>query len=371
VDLLRAEIDAHGPITFARFMRRALYEPGLGYYAVSRTRPTRDGDFLTAPELHSIFGRAVAAQVGEMWQRLGKPADFVVREYGAGRGALAGALPHRFRFEPVEAGDERPSQPMVGVILANEFLDALPVHRVIVEGGQLRELYVGWAEGRFTQSAGELSDVRLAGWFGDRQIVLAEGQIAEVNLKMVDWLAEVSALLERGYVLVFDYGLPATELYGPERLTGTLRAFRSHHVSSDALGGVGRQDLTAHVDLDALVDGAKAAGLDVIGRHRPSSWLATAWPSSSSKSVPMRARTGPGSSSCDRRSAGCSIRATSAVIRWLPLAGASSAIFRCAASTSSSPVADALRRGCAAAEHAAQEPAAAAGGAHADAVADN
>jgi SAM-dependent MidA family methyltransferase len=264
--LLRTDIDASGPITFARFMQRALYEPGLGYYAsASGTRPTREGDFLTAPELHPIFGRAVARQVEEMRHRLGEPADFTVREYGAGRGTLGVALSDTLAYEAVEFGNARPAEPMVGVVLANELLDALPVHRATVEGGRLREVFVGWSDGRFVGVVGEPSTPRLADWFDRRAIRLAEGQRAEVNLAMLDWLSEVGATLERGYVLLFDYGLPARELYGSQRLTGTVRAFRSHHVSSDILSGVGRQDLTAHVDLDALADGATAAGFTVAG----------------------------------------------------------------------------------------------------------
>jgi SAM-dependent MidA family methyltransferase len=273
VERLRAEIQAAGPITFARFMARALYEPGLGYYAASRLRPTREGDFLTAPELHPIFGRAVLTQVEQMWQRLGEPAAFAVREYGAGRGTLGEVFAGRFAYQPVEAADVRPQTPLVGVVLANEFLDALPVHRVAVVDGRLQEVMVGWSDGGFGEALAELSDVRLADWFERRGIRLAEGQRAEVNLAMLDWLAELGATLERGYALIFDYGLPAAELYGPTRLTGTLRAFRSHHVSSNLLGGVGRQDLTAHLDLDALEQGARAAGLALIGRTTQAEFL--------------------------------------------------------------------------------------------------
>ena len=247
--------------------------PGLGYYAVTHERPTRQGDFLTAPELHPIFGRAVARQVDDIWRRLGEPADFVVREYGAGRGTLGAAIAEQFQYEPVETGEARPAQPMVGVVVANEFLDALPVHRVTVQGGRLQEVFVGWSDGHFVDVLSEMSDARLAEWFERRSIKLVEGQRAEVNLAMLDWLAEVATTLVRGYVLIFDYGLPADELYGSQRLTGTLRAFRSHHVSSDVLGGVGRQDLTAHVDLDALADAAQAAGLQVIGRTTQAEFL--------------------------------------------------------------------------------------------------
>ena len=85
---IRDDIERDGPVTFARFMERALYHPVWGYYATDAARPTREGDFLTAPELHPIFGRTLAVQVEEMWQRLGRPGTFVIREFGAGSGAL-------------------------------------------------------------------------------------------------------------------------------------------------------------------------------------------------------------------------------------------------------------------------------------------
>jgi SAM-dependent MidA family methyltransferase len=253
-------------------MQRALYEPGLGYYAVSDFRPTRAGDFLTAPELHPIFGTAVAAQLEEMWQRLEVPASFTVREYGAGRGTLGAAVPGHLRYEPIEAADSVAPGPITGCVLANEFLDALPVHRVIGAGDRLHELYVGWQDG-FVDVVGEISDPALERWFADAGIELADGQRAEVNLAMLDWLSGLPAQLERGYVLVIDYGLPAAELYGPARATGTLRAFRGQHVSSGVLAGVGHQDLTATVDLDALERGATAAGLEVIGRTTQAEFL--------------------------------------------------------------------------------------------------
>jgi SAM-dependent MidA family methyltransferase len=281
---LRSDIERSGPITFARFMQRALYERGLGYYSVNRERPTRGGDFLTAPELHPLFGYTVARQIDEMWRRLGEPAEFTLREYGAGRGALGQAihdglvrdgspLADVLRYEPIDVGDSAAAEPLVGCVLANEFIDALPVHRVCVQDGELREVHVGWRDGRFVDELGDVSDSRIADWFAGRQITLAEGQRAEVNLAMFDWLAAAGSQLERGYVLVFDYGAPAIELYAESRRVGTLRAFRSHHVGGDMLAGVGHQDLTAHVDLDALEAGARAVGLDVIGRTTQAEFL--------------------------------------------------------------------------------------------------
>jgi SAM-dependent MidA family methyltransferase len=273
VDRIRAEIEQHGPITFARFMHQALYEPGLGYYATSTERTTPAGDFLTAPELHPIFGRTLVRQLEEMWQRLGKPPDFVVREYGAGRGTLGQPLPAHMHYEPVEFADERPGEAVVGVVLANEFIDALPVHRLEMRAGRLRELYVGWSDGRFVEIAGEPSSPVVAEWLTHAGVEIEEGQRAEACPAMAEWLAEVARTLERGYVLIIDYAAEPADLYGPQRRKGSLRAFRAHHVGADVLGGVGRQDITATVDLGALRRHAEASGLAWLGRTTQAEFL--------------------------------------------------------------------------------------------------
>lgn len=304
VALLRDEIAEHGPITFARFMERALYEPDLGYYASNVERPTRAGDFLTAPELHPIFGHVLARQVDEIWRRLDRPRPFALREYGAGSRALFLAvldgllrihspLAESIIYQPIDkplqlatlaaaladAGQaerlELQAEPdrLVGCVVANEFLDALPVHRVARVGGNLHELYVDSQDGAFIERPGELSDDRLGSWFELAGVDFADGHQTEVNLAMLDWLAEVGRTLERGCVLVFDYGARAADLYGPERPRGTVRSFSAQHVSSDVLAGVGLRDLTAHVDLDALERGARAAGLEVLGAARQSEFL--------------------------------------------------------------------------------------------------
>ena len=288
IELIRDEIHRNGPITFARFMERALYEPGLGYYATSADRPTRKGDFLTSVEIHPIFSWAMARQIDEIWKRLGEPANFTLREYGAGKGALGRAiadglrrdtspLADILRYEPVEIEGRLPdaqmsAEPLVGCVIGNEFLDALPVHRVVQDAGRLRELYVDWAGDRFNEVAGDLSDPRLAERF-DGGPILHDGWRAEVNLGMADWLSDVAISLDRGFVLLIDYGLPQAALRSEARSTGTVRAFRGQHVSSNVLGGVGHQDLTAHVDLDALVDDAAAVGLDVLGVTKQAEFL--------------------------------------------------------------------------------------------------
>ena len=313
VDRIRAEIARDGPITFARFMTLALYEPGLGYYRSEVERPGRAGDFLTAPETHPIFGAAIARQLDEVHRRLGAPDRFVVREHGAGSGSLALAvleavagrgrlgrvagsppLARAIRYVPIEVSEHRRRQlierltaagfsealepdlpldvPEAGATVANELLDALPVHRVTVRGGRLRELFVDWA-GTFVDLEGDPSTPELEYRLAAERIVLPEGARAEICLELGGWFADVAGGLERGVVLVVDYGHPAAELYGPERANGTLRAYAGHRVHDDWTIAVGRQDLTAHVDFSAVQGAAVVAGLDPLGETTQAGFL--------------------------------------------------------------------------------------------------
>jgi SAM-dependent MidA family methyltransferase len=296
VDRIRAEITADGPITFARFMQRALYEPGLGYYRRASGGPGREGDFLTAPEMHPIFGRMIARQLHELWTAIGSPPRFVVREHGAGTGALAlatlrglhadgSAVGSVIRYQPVEIDEDRQAMfrqrlrdagfgdriepagagPIVGVILANEVLDALPVHRVVRRAGRLRELAVAVDGHRFTQVEIEPSSPALAARLGHEGITLDEGQIAEICLEVDGWIAATAVGLQQGLVLLIDYGHPAAELYGARRPAGTLMAYVHHRAHDNPLINVGRQDLTAHVDITAVERAAQRNGLQTVG----------------------------------------------------------------------------------------------------------
>jgi SAM-dependent MidA family methyltransferase len=307
VQRLRDEIAHGGAITFARFMEVALYDPDHGYYRGVDARPGRAGDFLTAPEAHPIFGHAVARQLDDAWGRLGRPDRFVVREFGAGGGALAAAmlaglrvdgsgLAEAIRYRPVEVDRRRLSalhdrlasgglvgaledddgRPIVGAIVANEVLDALPVHRLAVIDGRLRELLVGWSDEAFVDVPAEPSTRDLAARLHAEGIALAEGQRAEVCLALDGWIAGAARGLERGLLLVVDYGYAAADLYDPvRRRDGTLRAYVRHTVHDDPYRHVGRQDLTAHVDLTAVDRAAAAAGLDRLGVTTQAEFLAS------------------------------------------------------------------------------------------------
>ena len=328
VSVIRAEIDGSPDrrITFARYMELALYAPDLGYYRVTTDRPTRVGDFLTAPETHAIFGWTVARRIESIWAEVGRPRPFHLIEYGAGSGTLALAVLEGFgrhgstellqaiTYEPVESNPNRLGDlrlrfekagltellakpgspgtepvPVDAVILANEFLDALPVHRVVVLGGELRELFVTWLEhgdvtgsgagdsaaggGRFAELAAEPSTPELAARLEADAVELAERQVAEIALGLDPWLQEVDARLRRGRVLVIDYGFDAAELYGPRRLAGTLLGYRGHRVEQDPFASPGRVDLTAHVDFTALRKLAERRGFRTVSETTQSDFL--------------------------------------------------------------------------------------------------
>ena len=298
VERIRAEIRRAGPMSFARFMELALYAPDGGYYRDAATRPGREGDFITAPELHPIFGWSVARGIDEIWRRLGEPSPFVVREHGAGGGALAVAILDGLRdmgstlldvisYEPVEIDARRleaftvrlaaaghggrQREPaggsFTGVVLGNEVLDALPVHRVGRRGDRVVELAVRLdGDEDFVEVETEPTTPALAERLAAEGVELADGQTAEVCLALDDWIAAAAAPLRQGVLLLIDYGAPAAELYDPmRRRDGTLRAYVRHQVHADPYRHVGRQDLTAHVDVTAVERAAAAAGLSTIG----------------------------------------------------------------------------------------------------------
>jgi SAM-dependent MidA family methyltransferase len=298
VERIREEIRQIGPMTFARFMELALYAPEGGYYRAAATRPGRQGDFITAPELHPIFGWSLARGIDEIWRRLGESSPFVVREHGAGTGALAASILDGLRamgsplldaiaYEPVEIDERRLEaftarlaaaghggrhrQPttgsIVGVVLGNEVLDALPVHRVRRRGDRLVELAVGLdADDDFIEVETETATPALVERLTAEGVELVDGQTAEICLALDDWIAVAAAPLGQGVLLLIDYGAPAAELYDPvRRRDGTLRAYVRHQVHADPYRHVGRQDLTAHVDVTAVERAAAAAGLATIG----------------------------------------------------------------------------------------------------------
>ncbi len=296
---IRGRIREAGRITFREFMEAALYHPRLGYYRAARPPMGRQGDYVTSPETGSLFGAMVGRQLREMWESLGAPAAFDVVEAGPGNGLLArdmlewaarAAAPFfdAIRYDLVETsgslaeqqrrtlGDlELPAGKVAwseslpdavdGCVVSNELLDAFPVHRVLVRGGRLNEVYVTLEDGAFSEEIDEPSTPEIEAYFGRLGLLPGEGCYAEVNLEAPRWMASAGAALRRGFILTFDYGYEAPELYASWHRDGTLLCFYQQSPATDPYARIGRQDITASVDFTTLISAGEACGLTTLG----------------------------------------------------------------------------------------------------------
>jgi SAM-dependent MidA family methyltransferase len=297
--LIRTEIAAAGGLLpFDRFMDLALYAPGLGYYVAGTVKFGADGDFVTAPEVSPLFGACLAVQCAEALNRLGG-GDLL--EFGAGSGALAGAvlrelerlgtLPHHYLIlEPSPDLQERQRtriaaevphlvgrcewlmrlpQTLRGVVLANEVLDAMPVHRFRIgpEGDPL-EVFVTDGQDTLGEVAAPIRSAGLAAALAalhEAGLAGTPGYTSEINLRAGPWVAALGETLDAGLVLLIDYGYPATAYYQADRVMGTLMCHLRHQAHADPYRAIGLQDITAHVDFSAVARAGLAAGFEVAG----------------------------------------------------------------------------------------------------------
>jgi SAM-dependent MidA family methyltransferase len=279
---LRARIAKEGPLPFRDFMDAALHDPEHGYYGAGRDIGAR-GDFYTASNV-SLFPTALRRFVEGA---LGRLEGARIVELGGGTGALAATLGVRLTVVEPNVGmaaaqrarglDVAPSldalDPAPTVFLANEVLDALPVHRLLGTPEGVREGHVDWRDGRFVEVAGPLSRPELADEARRLAPQLAPGCAAEVNLEARALLRAMARAAPRAVALFLDYGGEAHELYGPDHARGTLRGYREHRVVHP-LEAPGLQDVTADVDFPAVEGLARAEGFDVLGRRPQGQFLA-------------------------------------------------------------------------------------------------
>jgi len=310
-DLIVEEINKKGKITFAEFMHMALYHPKYGYYNSDKERVGRFGDYYTSPTVHRIFGELIARQLEEMWRIMGKET-FTIVEMGANRGWLCHDIIQSIRkdypvfydnfhyiivesnpyakekqrlfLESIHVTDEKVSWHtysedgfsfgiIQGCFLSNEFVDALPVHRLKVKKGILKEVYVSYNNGDFYEIEDEVSLEALKRYHENCQIYLKEGQEYEVNLDVAVWLRNVSGKLQKGFVITIDYGDTINGIYRSADGDGTLRCFYEHTVNRDYYERPGDQDITAHVNFTHLMNAGKSAGLEVTGFTKQSHFL--------------------------------------------------------------------------------------------------
>jgi SAM-dependent MidA family methyltransferase len=286
--LLEAIAQAGGWLPFDRFMALALYAPEGGYYAHGSRKfgllPGSGSDFVTAPELSPLFGRALAVQVAEL---LAASGTAQVYEFGAGSGALAeqlitaldaagtplarytivdlsGALRARQAARLARFGErvqwlQTWPEALQGVVIGNEVLDAMPVQLLHFDGQH-------WFErGVAARGAGLV--------FADRPTTLrpplaaafVPGTVTEIHPQAEAWVRSLAERLQRGAALFIDYGFPEAEYYLPQRHGGTLMCHQAHRADADPLSQVGDKDITAHVNFTGIALAAQEAGLGVLG----------------------------------------------------------------------------------------------------------
>ena len=299
LEIIKEEIRESGPISFCRFVELSLFHPRHGYYSSGKARIGKKGDFYTAPSVHRSFGETISRFLARASLLL-EEEKFVVVEFGASGGQLAsdilGALREnhpdlysktdyvmseispaavQVAKEKLQGHDERirwTDSPLkitedgfCGVVIANEFLDSLPFHRLKSDRGEIREIFLSLHDGEIeevlrepeTEGVYEFSKRYLEGY--------AQGEEAEACLLAGKWLAGVGKALRKGFVLCIDYGSLASELYSPQRRKGTFRCFYRHELGSDPYMRVGEQDITADVNFSELMRvGEDALGLATV-----------------------------------------------------------------------------------------------------------
>ena len=310
VALIHAQLKlTGGAMPFSRFMELALYAPGLGYYSAGARKFGADGDFVTSPELGSVFAQCVADAAAAVFEQLGGQGVFF--ELGGGSGAFAEAallhfaaidrLPKQYwLLEPSADLRERqrerlatalpaevfarclwldgpPEQGWRGVLFANEVLDALPTPRFVMHEGEVYEEHVVLnSDGAFIrveQPADAMLHSAVRHAEHDNQAPFADGYRSEILPQLPYWIQAVGGLLREGAMLFVDYGYPRREYYLPERDDGTLVCHYRHHAHGDPFFLPGLQDLTAFVDFTALAEAGVHAGFDLAGYCSQTSFL--------------------------------------------------------------------------------------------------
>jgi SAM-dependent MidA family methyltransferase len=296
---IREHLQRNGPAPFPWFMEQALYHPAYGYYTSARARIGREGDYYTNVSVGHLYGQLLASQLIEMWKLLGSPARFTIVEQGAEDGLLAWDIlsaiaeesnqaaaciryaivepipekrvQQRARLDPVFlektswVNDLTELEPITGAFISNELLDAMPVHLILYQDNAWSELFVDFSGEDFLFIPLKIEPPELVLALHKLPVPVAATYRTEVNLEAGRWIQAVSAKLQRGFVLVIDYGFPRYEYYKPERTEGTLSCYSRHRRSYNPLERPGEIDITAHLDFTSLAEAAVNASCTVAG----------------------------------------------------------------------------------------------------------
>lgn len=292
--LLIERISQQGPLTFAEYMRMALYEPEYGYYTSGLERIGWSGDYFTSTDVSTLFANCLGRQLHQFWEKLKRPAPFHILEQGSGRDHLASGVrlwagheaPEfaevlNYQTRDISRGEDSLQAEhsiCAHVLLSNELLDAFPVHMIEIQDGQIYEVYVDYQDGRLCERLALPSSSEIAGYLDRYHIPwqsFPAGWRAEINLDMLTWQKQaVQLLYPHGFILTIDYGEKARELYTHERRKGTLLCYYRHSTSERPLLHPGEQDITAHVNFSALIDHGRSLGLRLHKYTTQRKWLA-------------------------------------------------------------------------------------------------
>jgi SAM-dependent MidA family methyltransferase len=306
--LIHARIQEQGgKVSFAEFMQLALYAPGLGYYSAGLQKFGSEGDFITAPEISSLFSQALANQCAEILANLSHSNIYGnVLEFGAGTGSMAAEillqlerlqqLPQHYYILELSADlrerqhttlksqcphllplvrwlDTLSGPPFTGIVLANEVLDAMPVERYRKTAEGFDRAYVQCVQDEFKIVYQPVILTPELKTLQKMHSDLPVGYEFELNHYLAPWLQSLSDYLAQGVAILIDYGYSEREYFDAARVGGTLRCYYRHHAHEEPLHWPGLQDITAHVNFTAAAEAAYSAGLSILGYTTQAAFL--------------------------------------------------------------------------------------------------
>lgn len=302
ITLIKQRINSDGPLSFSAYMQMALYEPGYGYYVAGSVKFGEQGDFVTAPEISPLFSRCLARQCQQVLVKL-NGGDIL--ELAAGSGVMAlevlrelrqlDCLPDHYYILDISADlkqrqqtllkkelpklydrivwlDAWPQDPIKGVVLANELLDAMPVN-MFKFAEPLQQVMVDCVDDKLALMPCDTDDVNLVDAVAELECDFTKGYQSEINLSLDGWMKGLFDSVAQGLVLLIDYGFPQHEFYHPQRSMGTVMCHFRHYAHEDPLLYPGIQDITAHVDFTAVAKAAFDQGFDILGYCNQASFL--------------------------------------------------------------------------------------------------
>ncbi len=297
-EIVKSRIRDKKQITFAEFMEIALYDPGYGYYSIGRSNIGKEGDFYTSPHVHSSFGSVIGKFILKSFDLI-ENESLAIIELGAGKGFLALDIldyikkeseddysrltyyiveknssliddsskllqNHSDKINRLSGLQDLNGKKIAGVVLSNEFFDALPFHRLKYINGDIAETYVTVENGNLVETTDKLSSTNLEDYIKRSDTNFIEGQEFEINLNTEKLVGQIDSVLDKGFILTIDYGYLTPELFSPDRMKGTYKCLHKHQLNERPYENIGEQDITAHVDFSNLIAIGESLGIKKI-----------------------------------------------------------------------------------------------------------